>query len=257
MINIIDFLLEIPGTVKSAEEASVEKDGFSISAEIANSKAMEEVHVVMVTFRISHPSLLPEGVDDFSVATGRDESGALREAIKIWVEGALTVFLHLDKSNCNCSLVEEMELASLTENGDPVVWDLLRGPLQSMGEASTEELKGSFEHNVMLHYMLNDITGELNRNEALWVRAVITKSGDEISGDCYINNQFWEEGLRSLYYWADTWGHCEAPQVRRQFMICRPTDKEASAETVAQLKEQMVKQQESSTKKRWWKPWQK
>lgn len=253
--NVREHLINIPGAVKTDDGVVMEKEGFSISAELSNSNCVEDIYVVMVSFTIDHPDLLTEAVNDFSASTGRTEDEAVEDAVRVWVEGALPVFLHLYKKD-NCGLVEELELTSLSEEGEPVVWDMLRGPLQGIGESTTEELKGSFEESMMLHTMLNDITGQLHRNELLWIRAVITKNGDEISGDCYINNEFWEDGLRALYYWADSWGPCESPQIRRQFFICSSTDKEADPQRVTQLKEQLAEQMKKS-KKKWWKPWKK
>jgi len=50
--------------------------------------------------------------------------------------------------------------------------------------------------------------------------------GGQIDGDCWLNNQPWRRfgALRAL---AESWPARPAVQVRRQFIICRPTDRRA------------------------------
>lgn len=238
-IDMRDFLLKLDGAVKTDEGVILEKEGFKISAELSNSQEVSGTHIVMVAFRIDHDELLPETVSDFTAGAGTSESEAVMDAMKVWSEGVLAVMQHLQNSEFDSGIVREIELTSVAENGEPVVWDIFRGGLQGAGDESTEGLKGSLNEDIMLQILLNDITGELHRNTLIWIKSVIARNGDKVSGNSIINNQPWDAGFDSLCKWAETWGNCEQPQVRRQFIACRPTEKKPTPEALENLKKQM------------------
>ncbi len=250
-IDLRDFLLKLNGTTKTENGVLMEKEGFKISAELTNSQEISGTFIVMVAFKAEHDGILPEAVTDFTAGAGKTQGDAVADAMKVWSEGVLSVLLHLNDSNYDSGIVRQIELTTLSEVGEPVVWDLFRGGLQGTGSEATEGLKGTTHDDRMLQVMINDITGELHRNSLICIKSVIARNGDKVSGNSIINNQPWDSGFDSLCKWAESWGHCEEPQVRRQFVVCRPTDKTPNPEAVENLKKQLAeikaKQKEETT----------
>lgn len=238
--QLISYLEKIPGAVRFGEGVKLDKEGFIITANLSNSKKVGKYHMAVVSFKISHENLLPESVSDFAVGINDDEDAAIQHAFGIWLVGGLTVLKHLHTSACDCGVVEEMVMTSLTENREPIVWKVLRGPLMGMGIESEKAPEGSVDNNSMVEALMDAITGQLHQRKKIWIRGIVTRVEDEISGECYLNNRHWQEGLDALTIWAKSWGTCEGIQTRRQFMICVPTDKKPTKEAMEQIRKNLA-----------------
>lgn len=254
--RIINEILAQPdGMVWEGDQVFMPAYQLHISGELAEQTEHPDRFVVMVHFRVSHQRLFPNGLADFAVAMGDTLELACREAVRVWVEGALTTIMHACHSEdaCEC-VVTKATLTSLTGPAQtPVVWDLFIGPLQGISPQADHV---SIDNHTVLKAILPPLTGELSDPSVLWVRAVLTKQGKESQNECYLNNAAWSNGITALYDITDSWGKIDGFVLLRQCFICVPTDREASPEKVADLQRLYAEvNRPAPITRKWWQFW--
>lgn len=183
-------------------------------------------HTNLVTIplhvRASHKVLFPEGIYEIVVGMGENLADALAYGAGLWVYGSfLTIhelFVHPDQAD---GRVLRLDMAAEdTETGQKSEWVIYLGPLLQTGAFQQDNL----DQTILVQKLLNVITGELHQQKLLWVRGFMAKMPDNsLTGDCWLNNGDWLEGLNALYWFAEEWDKQDVYAALKQFMVIVPS----------------------------------
>lgn len=213
--EIIDILLEIPGTVAIKSGVMLEADKLEIYPILKLQQDRSDAVLSMIEFEAEHEDLIDDMIVDYAVGLGDDKTASLRETVRIWTEGTLPVLRHLVSDNLEGVLpVEKGKIEALTESGDTLVWDVTIGPLQGVGLTSSTATTSQ----ALINVLRPQLEPLLANPEDIWVRAVVTRADEHIDVDCVLNNRAWTDGYQELFKWVMDWDDCDGLQMRRQFM---------------------------------------
>lgn len=176
-------------------------------------------YVTCIKVSISHPSLLPDGLQELAFGFGEDEETRITSSATGWMQSDFPV-IHSYLCPTETDLgVKRMEVVSQTGD-DQLGWNVLLGPLFIMGDPMN--LSEDSIHELFTH-LFNEITGFLSLPKVLYLKLLVSKAGDgSINVDCRLLGENWIEGANKLYKFAeqlDTQGKFHS---RKQFIILFP-----------------------------------
>ena len=203
--------------------------GMRIECEVGQRLEQGENHIVMLSITAFHEKLFPAGIIDGAVAVSPTPEGAIQNAARIWTDCTFPVIcealgVHTDKSKVKQIAASTVDLAT----NRPMDWTIFRSDLGVVGidlsQASTsakEMLNGE-----ILQTLASEFPGALIPKRANWLKCSVTRQPNgDITGDCWLNNQKWEVGMRRLKEYAESLPPSRDLQVRRQFFFLQPTVK--------------------------------
>jgi hypothetical protein len=225
-------------------QIELEKDGYlcqlngdklffpPLKMELGFEQLYTQGYVTCIKVSISHPSLLPEGLQELAIGFGEEEAARLASSATGWMQSDFPVIhSYLCPSGTDLG-VKRMELVSQT--GDKQLgWNVLLGPLAIMGDQMN--LSEDSIHELFI-YLFNEITGLLRLPKILYLKLFVSKATDgSINADCRLLGENWIEGTNKLCHFAeqlDTQGKFHS---RKQFIIIypRPLDELKKGEDLA------------------------
>lgn len=183
-------------------------------------------HTNLVTIplhvRASHSLLFPQGVYEIVVGMGETLTDAFAYGAGLWVYGSFLTLheLFVPPDQADERILRLDMAAEDTETGQKSDWVIYVGPLLKTGAFQPDNL----DQTLLVQKLLNAITGELHRQELLWVRGFMAKMPDNrLTGDCWLNNSNWWEGLSALYWFAEEWDKQDVYAALKQFMVIVPS----------------------------------
>ena len=226
--------------------------GVRIECEISQRLEQGENQIVMLTISAFHDRVFPAGIVDAAVAVAPTVEGAIQNAARIWTECTFPVICESLGIRPDKSKVKKMDASTVDlATNRQVDWSIFRGDLNVVGIDLSQASDSVREmlNSEILQTLASEFPGSLVGNRANWLKCSVTRQPNgEISGDCWLNNQKWEVGMRRLKEYAETLPPSRELQVRRQFFLLQPVVKAVSAAPV-------VSAPKAESGKKWWEVW--
>ncbi len=255
--TIAELFARIDGVTLDGDAVIFHPEEIRVTGAVCDSTEHPDHFVVAAAFTATHPELAPDGIDDFAVGMGDNLEEAIFDATRVWLEGALLTIRHACKPDeeCDCGLVDKQEMVTLpVDTQRPIVWDFYIGAMQGMGINDGDG--GNNEDQGLMQAVLGVLSRELGQPRVIWVRAILTRYGTEVRAECMVNNEPWAPGIYMLDKVGHAWTGVSGMRMRRQFMVCRPTDRDPRPEIAAQIAERLTERNASlRTKRPWWQFW--
>jgi hypothetical protein len=172
-----------------------------------------------VKVRITHPFLLPNGLQELAFGVGENEEERYLSSAEGWMQSDFPVihaYLCPSENDLN---VKRLELVSQTGNVQ-LGWNVLLGPLTIMGEGV--DLGEDPVHKLFIT-LLNDVTGLLTSPGVIYLKFFLSNLGDgRVSTDCRWQGEDWPAGAQTLYHFAQQMNTNGKFHSRKQFLIIYP-----------------------------------
>lgn len=227
------------------------ENGLRISSTVVTRISHTNSEIIAVLIKAFHFSEFPEGINDIAVAVGDTATEALKIAIKVWLVGTFPVIYELFNQGVPNSKVRRISLATQNlESSEMSGWLMYTGALQAVGlneETFSHEAKMALNNQIM-QALSNQIAGILHERQLMWIKCSISRQAhpnNTIEGDCWLNNETWEDGFDVLIKLAESWQQNSELQIRRQFFILQPVVR-------SPVELSKILENTNAPKKKWW-----
>lgn len=176
------------------------------------------------TITAYHTTLFPDGLMEFQHAVGKDQMDAISSGFATWQELDWPVLLDACLEEPQHCMSMEMKFPA-TESQGARTRRVILGPVQLMGPADEVDPSSENGHSngcaccLFTHTALTfgDQLKDVDNTYAIRLFAMRDQDGN-VSSDCRINGQDWEEGAAALRRYASTWP-TENYQSRKQYIL--------------------------------------
>jgi hypothetical protein len=200
---------------KSDGKKIVSGNGLTVEAKIINHKTFPQGESFQINFYTSH-KFFQNSIEERLSGIGKNDTTALQYGIQSFLSGQFPVII--DGIDLKHSSAMDFDVIGRNENAH---WHPLIGDIQLQGELSKRQDSTVYEKTYsFIKPLLTSKLKESNQ-DFHWFRYYISKMPNgEIIGDCYYDNEPFDEGLEVLKKFALTWGTTEFAG-QKQFIILR------------------------------------
>lgn len=196
-------------------EKLISANGLTVEAKIIDHKTFPQGETFQLNFYTSH-KFFQNSIEERLLGIGKNNTTALQYGIQSFLSGQFPVII----DGIDLKHSPEMDFDVIVGN-EKTHWHPLVGNIQLQGELSKRQDSAVYEKTYS--YIKPLLTSKLkeSNNDFHWLRYYISKmQNGEIVGDCYYDNEPYEEGLEVLKKFALTWGIKEFAG-QKQFILLR------------------------------------
>lgn len=219
-----DMLLGIKFSVPHKEGVRLTNEGFEIYPMLHTQEKSDKEITACISFTVLHNSLLTTPMHDRVKASGETIEQALGNGVRLWVEGTLPVLHYLHHGPKELSKVTKIELTSKVDDMEPHRFELICGPLQN-DFREVKKKSDLDEETPILEAIQDPLSTHPFDDSIVSIVAQVSKKGKDIQTICTLNDKEWDAGSEALTYWAEKWGPCNPPKVKKQVFLCIPIKK--------------------------------
>ena len=182
-------------------EKIISVNGLSVEAKIINHRTFPQSESFQLNFYTSH-KFFQNSIEERLSGIGENDTTALQNGIQSFLSGQFPVII----DGIDLKHSPEIDFDVISGN-EKTHWHPLIGDIQLQGELSKRHDSTVYEKTYSFIKPL--LTSKLKESnlDFHWFRYYISKmQNGEIIGDCYYDNEPYEEGLKVLKKFASTWG---------------------------------------------------
>lgn len=200
---------------KLNDDKIISENGITVEAKIINHKTFPQSESFQINFYTSH-KFFQNSIEERLSGIGENDTTALRYGIQSFLSGQLPIIM----DGIDLKHSPKMDFDVIGRN-EKTHWHPLIGDIQLQGELSKREDSTVYEKTYsFIKPLLTSKLKESNQ-DFHWFRYYISKMPNgEIIGDCYYDNEPYDEGLEVLMKFALTWGTTEFAG-QKQFIMLR------------------------------------
>ncbi|MDI9341944.1 MAG: DUF6348 family protein [Sediminibacterium sp.] len=194
-------------------------NGLSVEAKIINHKTLPQSTSFQINFYTSHKHF-QTSIEERLSGIGETDTGALQYGIQSFLSGQFPVIIH----GIDLKHDPEMDF-DVIDGNKKTHWHPLIGDIQLQGELSEKYDSTIYEKTYSFIKPL--LTSKLKESnlDFHWFRYYISKMPNgEIIGDCYYDNEPYDEGLEVLKKLVATWDVSEFAGQKQFIMLRRCRD---------------------------------
>lgn len=189
--------------------------GLTLEAKIINHRTFQQGSSFQINFYTSH-KFFQNSIEERLVGVGENDTAALKYGVQSFLSGQFPVIVDA----IDLKHLPEMDF-DVIDGNDKTHWHPLIGDIQLQGELSKKQDSTVSEKTYSFIKPL--LTSKLKKSnqDFHWFRYYISKMPNgEIIGDCYYDNEPYEEGLEALKRSALMW-HTTEFAGQKQFIMLR------------------------------------
>lgn len=193
----------------------VSTTGLTVSSEIFNNRKYDDGETFQLNFYTTHP-LFAKSIEERLVGIGANDTAAIINGVQSFLEGQFAVIVAAIEMKHS----PEMDFVIIDENGNSH-WHPIIGDIRVQGELHGKMDSMIYEKTYRVVRPLLEDRVKSSIGNFHWFRYYISKMADgEIIGDCYFDNEPYEEGLDALRTLAGGWETTEFTG-QKQFIMLR------------------------------------
>jgi|GEM_PF-1908727 hypothetical protein len=219
LIQLFAHLLEQHGVPHSVSDDSLHIPPLALTLKVFPVHIFESDLGVQVTLAVegSHVSW-PDEMIDTLLGFGDDVVEASVSALSNWLYSTfivLTAFLAPQHASAEVYTDE----FSATSGGKTVKWKVFASPLQTVGnEVDASAVRDGLSEEPPYQQLIPLFADQELSGTIYWSKVFAAcRSDQEVVGDCWLNNEKWQEGLDRIQRFA--WPPSEGMRAFRQFMV--------------------------------------
>lgn len=163
-----------------------------------------------------HKEYFPQGIKTHLAGIGETRNDQAESAADNYLKSIFPALIE--------SLGEQhsgVDFQSHTD-GREMLWHPNMGSLIFQGQWTNAE---AYEHETLLNLLKNGIKSQLPNQKLNWLQLFMARQADgEITVECLLNNEPWENGALILHRYVEQWPKTSAYQSQKQFMVFRRCD---------------------------------
>jgi hypothetical protein len=193
----------------------ISANGLTVEAKIINHKTFPQGESFQINFYTYH-KFLQTSIEERLSGIGENSTAALQYGIRSFLSGQFPVII----DGIDLKHSPEMDFDVIDKN-EKAHWHPIIGDIQLQGELSRKQDSAIYENTYSFIKPLLISNLKQSNHDFHWIRYYISKMPDgEIIGDCYYDNEPFDEGLEALKKFALTWGTTEFAG-QKQFIMLR------------------------------------
>jgi len=186
---------------KIINEKIVSENGISIECYLANHNKFQSSESFQINFLTNYKDFFNNGIEERLAGIGENDTSAITYGIESFINGQFSAII--DGISLKHSTYLDFDLFF---DNRKIHWHSILGPIQLQGELS--KIADSTIYDKTFNLLKPKILEKIKNSKYNfhWIRYYISKNANnEIIGDCYFDNEVFEEGQSVIEDYAKNW----------------------------------------------------
>jgi hypothetical protein len=196
------------------------EDGIEIELKTYNHRVSADGSTFQINFYTSH-QYLHSTIEERLLGIGENDTAALKYGVRYFLAGQFPVIVN----GLGMKYEPEMDF-DIIDGSNKMHWHLIMGDILTAGELTKINDSASYErtYSYIKPLLLSRLQG--SNQDFHWLRYYICKTPDgQIVGECFYDNEPYQEGLDALINYAATWETTQFAS-QKQFIMFRHCGKD-------------------------------